>query len=81
MDRVQLQQFLHCMIGFKTIGFTGSLEVKDHICPEMRSFLIGKMGSLVPVDVRRAASNAASGLALAAVLREAADALTDLHTR
>lgn len=84
MDKTQLKAFLAPLLDERAIGVSGDDEVTAPICAEIRAFLVGRLGDLLPtysdyainprggydpeLTRRRAA-------ALAALLREVADGI------
>jgi hypothetical protein len=79
MDKTQLRYFLDCLVGFRTVGATTEEEVTEPMCAEMRGFITGRLGDLTPIHGHQAMHGAPQAKAMAALLREAADALDALH--
>lgn len=79
MDKTQLQHFLGCMIGWRSLGAAGDEEISTPVCPEMKSFLVGKLGDMAPRYLDDVMRNPEKCIALAALLRDAADMLNAIH--
>ncbi len=79
MDNKQLAHFLDCMIGFKSIGTAGDQEIQAPISPELRSFIIGRLGEETPSCGYQALKRIDETRALARLLREALQGLDRFH--
>jgi hypothetical protein len=76
VDRLQLDTFIEALIGWKTIGVNADgAEVQAHHCPELRAFVIARLGELTPVSAHNVWRQPRRAAALAALLREVADGI------
>lgn len=76
MDRTQAAMFFNCLLGFTPIGIDGNGgEVDRANSPEMRAFITGQLGDLTPSDWHSMTHRPEDAHALAAMLRNAADAI------
>ena len=85
MDNAQLIHFLEPMLNYKVIGVDQNGDVvtsHEAICPELRSFIVARLGALTPVSSYRAVipdtryrGYKDGPAALAALLREVADGI------
>lgn len=76
MDKAQLNAFVDYMIGWRTVGATNEGELTTPTCPEMRSFVLARLGEKTPTHGYDAVRDyKGCGTALAALLHEAADGL------
>ncbi len=76
MDKAQLNAFVDYMIGWRTVGVAGEEELTAPLCPEMRSFVIARLGDKTPVHGYDAVrDHNGCGGALASLLHEVADGL------
>lgn len=76
MDKAQINAFVDYMIGWHSVGATNDGEVLNPICPEMRAFVIARLGEKTPAHGYDAVrDHQGCGTAFAALLHEVADGL------
>jgi hypothetical protein len=75
MDNTQLLVFLDAIIGWRTVGVAGEEEVSIPMAPEAKTFVGATLGDKAPRSEYDAMHNLEKGLALASLLRSAAEAL------
>lgn len=80
LDRTQVVHFVDLLVGFDSIGAAGDQEVQRPISPEVRSFIIARLGDRTPSSVYFFHGDAnspsyANRKALAEFFRELADCI------
>lgn len=75
LDKLQLQQFIDNMVGFRTVGAAQDEELQVPVSPEMRNFVIARIGELTPSLGYYCLQRADQREALARLLREVSDSL------
>ncbi|MDB5848253.1 MAG: hypothetical protein JWP29_2005 [Rhodoferax sp.] len=73
MDTHQAAAFLEFMIGFKSIGVAGDEEITVPVCPEMRAFVVARLGENTPSYYNQMVRVPGQAAAMAGLLREVAD--------
>lgn len=76
MDKAQLNAFVDYMIGWRTVGAADEQELTAPTCPEMRAFVVARLGDKTPLHGYDAVRNYNDcGTVLAVLLHEVADGL------
>jgi hypothetical protein len=84
MDDTQVRAFIDYMVGDRTVGSADNEEVGTPHSPELRAFVVARLGDLTPahgyymLPARRSnlrSKETAQAKALAGLLREVADAI------
>jgi hypothetical protein len=79
MDSLQIQRFLDCMFGWKSIGVdVDGTEITASNNPEMRAFIVARLGMDTPNHGHDALRSHQRSAPVVALLREVADSLERL---
>lgn len=75
MDKLQLEEFLDLLVGWRSLGVAGDEEIAEPRSPELRTFIIARLGVETPSSGRNVVRGRQLGRPLAALLREVADGI------
>ncbi len=73
LDTTQVDAFLEFLIGFQSVGVAGEEEITAPHSPELRAFVLARLGDDTPSRASRVKHNLNQATALAGLLRDVAD--------